>query len=162
MFFYASEEHAYAARVNHDLTEYRAIKTNTLVGCKVKNFDELLTKIARPRPAPVAAVLAASLVRQMEYHQQQERKRFFRLISEVISRMDDQRRGEFLRALVEIDPDPNRYVEAICQLALRFALDSSVIEIGEQASIKSRAIEDSYLQLIAVAGSATVGEPIAA
>ena len=77
--------------------------------------------------------------------------------------MDEQKRGEFLRALVEIDASPSRYVGAICQLAFRFTLDAvSLIETGEQASIKRRAVEDSYLQLIAVAGSATVAAQSAA
>src|SRR5438105_3692887 len=45
MFFYLSDQRAYANRVNGDLTEYRAIDSDQLVGCKVKNFEELLSTL---------------------------------------------------------------------------------------------------------------------
>jgi hypothetical protein len=66
--------------VNDDLIEYRAMDTNELAGCKVKNFEELLAKVERsPRSpsVPVSAVLAASLVRQMEIAISRKRKVHF-------------------------------------------------------------------------------------
>ena len=77
MFFYASDARAYASRVNNDLTEYRSLESDQLVGCKIKNFEEILATVTREASSSsisVGAILAASLVRQLEDHQRREKE----------------------------------------------------------------------------------------
>jgi hypothetical protein len=162
MFFYASDQHAYARRVNEDLTEYRTVDTDELAGCKVKNFDALLNKIAESKPSssvPVAAVLALSLIRQMERHQLREREEFFRIIPHVLINLDQKRRQEFLVAWNNIDrkQHPDQYLAGICDLALQYTDDSRIVQIARYVSGSNRnEIKERYLHLMAVAGNATV------
>jgi len=160
MFFYASDKPAYARRVNEDLTEYRAFgQSEELVGCKVKNFSELLAKVTDRRPAgsvPVSAVLAASLVRQMEGHQQREQGFFFKLIGEAALLMDDSQRKQFFSDLARMDASPEQYVNRICEMVLNLNPDHSGLQHAHQVLESQRAIKQSYLTLIAVAGNTSV------
>lgn len=161
MFFYASDARAYAKRVNDDLTEYRGIDSDQLVGCKVKNFEELLSKVVRsPRSpsVPVSAVLAASLVRQMDSHQQREKGTFLKLIFETALRMDEKRRQEFFKAVVQLDDQAERYLQNLCDMVLEFTEDRAhpVLEYATQILATRQAIEEPYMRLITAAGNTSV------
>jgi len=161
MFFYASDARAYARRINDDLTEYRALGSDELVGCKVKNFEELLSKVAQsPGSAsvPVSAVLAASLVRQMDSHQQREKRTFLKLIFQTALRMDEERRGKFFEALVQIDDQSERYLQNLCDMVLRFTEDRAhpVVQYAAQMLAGREEIEAPYWRLIAAAGDTSV------
>jgi len=157
MFFYASDRPAYAKRVNEDLTEYRSFGSNDLVGCKIKNFSELLSRVTRLQPAAsvrVSAVLAASLVRQMEDHQQREKSVFVRLIAEAALRMDNEQRNQFFADLVRVHIRPEEFVSQICDMVIRITQDPQhpVLQYADHAVASRRAIEEPYLSLIAKAG----------
>lgn len=166
MFFYVSDAPAYAKRVNDELTEYRSIGSDELVGCKVKNFEELLSKVtqsAHSPSVPVSAVLAASLIRQMDNHQQTEKATFIRLVFEAAFRMNDERRKQFFAALVQLDDQAERYLQALCDMVLEFTQDRDhpVLVYAAQALASRQAIEDPYLRLITAAGKTTVSAQVA-
>jgi hypothetical protein len=166
MFFYASDLRAYAKRVNDDLTEYRAIESDKLVGCKIKDFQALLSSLFRgdSSTVPVGAVLAASLVRQMAEHQQREKKVFLKLIAETALRIGDAKREEFFKALVQLDDEPDRYLNELCDLVLRLTDDPNhrVLQFADDVRDARRSIEEPYLRLIAVAGTTSVSAQAAA
>lgn len=68
-FFYISDEHAYAERVNDDLTAFRSFATGELVGCKVKNFRrlELKAQLKAQLEGKLARILTVSLLRQTDH-----------------------------------------------------------------------------------------------
>jgi hypothetical protein len=162
MFFYASDKPAYANRVTDDLTEYRTLESRELVGCKVKNFSELLARVrnqasVRRRSVLVSAVLAASLVRQMADHQQWEKTLFFRFISDAALQMDNEQRVQLLQNLGRLESPPEEeYVNRICEIVPSLARDRLSTEYAAQVAKSRRAIEDSYVNLIAAAGSTRV------
>lgn len=161
MFFYASDAPAYAKRVNEELTEYRSIGSGELVGCKVKNFEELLSKVThspQSSSVPVSAVLAASLVRQMDSLQQREKATFIRLVFDAAFRMNEEHRRKFFSALVQLDDQAERYLQAVCDMVLEFTQDRAhpVLVYAAQALASRQAIEEPYLRLITAAGKTTV------
>jgi len=167
MFFYASDARAYASRVNEDLTEYRTMDSGKLVGCKIKDFETLLTSLSRgdvSSSVPVGAVLAASLVRQMAEHQQREKRVFLTLIAETALRIEEAKLQEFFKALVNLDDEPDRYLNELCDLVLRMTDDPShrVLQFADQVREARRSIEEPYLRLIAVAGTTSVSARAAA
>jgi hypothetical protein len=154
MFFYASDAHAYASRINDDLTEYRSFETDQLVGCKVKNFDEILSRVTREvdgPSVPVGAILAASLVRQLDDHQRREKEYFLRILASI----DEPGRTTFLQTVLKMDAEAPDYVKTICELALQYSSDRETVEILEQVNEREQ-VENLYLQLIAAAGNTKV------
>jgi hypothetical protein len=132
-----------------------------LVGCKIKNFDLILSKVGDDLGAagvPVGTVLAASLVRQLEEHQYWERHQFLRVIAQAALSMDDAQRVGFLRDVFEVTEQGVRQLETICQLALKYSAGEAnpVTEFAESAKDARRDIEQRYLHLIMAAGSTKV------
>jgi len=154
MFFYASDARAYASRINNDLTEYRSLESDQLVGCKIKNFEEILLKVTRDSDSssvPVGAILAASLVRQLEDHQRREKEYFLRVLASIHER----NRTEFLESVLKLDSDATDYLKTICDLAVQYSTGLTVVEM--QRSVDARQhTEEMYLQLIAFAGNSKV------
>jgi hypothetical protein len=153
MFFYAADSPAYANRINNDLTEYRSQESDQLVGCKIKNFDAILSKVAETDGStiPVGAILAASLIRQLEDHQRWEKELFLR----AFAAMNEEHRGKFLQSVFAIDSSADDYVDAICNLALEFSDSQTTIEIGRRPPGRQE-IQKVYFQLINAAGSTQV------
>jgi hypothetical protein len=161
MFFYASDSPAFAKRVNDDLTEYRAFGSSELVGCKVKNFSELISKVMKQSSTGmvlVSAVLFASLVRQMEEHQEREKSFFIKVLSGAL-RMNNEQRNLFVEALAKLDSErPERYLDEICEMVRNITNDPqhpALIYASEVLSWR-RTVEERYFELIAVAGNTEV------
>lgn len=153
MFFYSSDAPAYANRVNNDLTEYRSQESNQLVGCKVKNFNVILSKVSETDETkiPVGAILAASLVRQLEDHQRREKEFFLR----IIAAMEERHRDRFLASVLAIDSNADDYVDAICNLAVQFSGDDATAQIARRPPARQE-IQKVYFQLMNAAGSTKV------
>ena len=163
MFFYASERPAYAQRVNEDLTEYRTFDSHELVGCKVKNFADLIADVAKGLSVgtvQVSSILAASLVRQMENHQQREKSAFLKLFAEAALQMDDGQRERFLKELAALDERPEHYLSKISAMVLTLTKNpdpdhSFVVYVNQVVSARN-AVTQKYLNLIAVAGKTSL------
>jgi hypothetical protein len=159
MFFYASDAHAYAVRTNDDLTVYRAFEGGALVGCKVKNFAEILSTLAVGTSAvPVGAILTASLVRQLEDHQRREREQFLKVIAQLALEMGDAQRTRFLTDVLLMDAEADDYLETIRGLALRYTTikQNAVANFADEYHVVRREIEKRYLKLITAAGSSKI------
>ena len=162
MFFYAFDSPAFAKRVNDDLTEYRAFGSSELVGCKVKNFSELISRVFRQPPTGpirVSAVLAASLVRQMEEPQEREKSFFIKGLSDALSRMNNEQRNLFVEALAKLDSKrPERYLDEICEMVRNITNDPQhpALTYASEVLSSRRTVEERYFELIAVAGNTEV------
>ena len=164
MFFYASDSPAFAKRVNDNLTEYRAFGSSELVGCKVKNFSELISRVVKQPstgPVRVSAVLIASLVRQMEEHQEREKSVFIKVLCEAALQMTNKQRDQFLKALAMMGANrPERYLDEICEMARNITNDPMhpLLTYANEVISSRRAVEERYQELIAVAGNTEVRE----
>jgi hypothetical protein len=161
MFFYASDEPAYAQRVNEELTEYRTFASQELVGCKVKNFSNLMADVMKRLSVgtvQVGAILAASLVRQMESHQEREKTAFLKLFAEAALRMDEDQRQRFFREVVSLDEPPEHYLDKISSMVLDLTKnpDHPVIVYANEAVSSRKAVTERYFNLIAVAGQTSL------
>jgi len=161
MFFYASDRPAYAQRVNEDLTEYRTFDSQELVGCKIKNFSDLMADVKKRLSAgtvQVSAVLAASLVRQMESHQQREKRAFLKLFAEAALRMDEDQRQRFFKEVVALDDPPEDYLDKISKMVLKLTKnpDHPVVLYANEAVSSRKEVTEKYLNLIAVAGQTSL------
>jgi hypothetical protein len=165
MFFYVSDNPAFAKRVNDDLTEYRAFGSSELVGCKVKNFSELISRVNKqPSTGPirVSAVLAVSLVRHMEEHQEREQSVFIKVLSEAV-KMNNEQRDRFVAALAKLDAKrPERYLDEICEMVRNITNDPEhpALTYADEVLSSRRGVEARYFELIAVAGSTEVRAPV--